>query len=56
MFLGAEVRKSFGRFHLEVNFSMGRDYCVLLGPTGAGKSVFLEIIAGIIKPTAEGWR
>ncbi len=50
MFLEVNAEKNLENFRLEVNFSMGRGYCVILGPTGAGKSLLLEIIAGIVKP------
>lgn len=50
MFLKVDAEKRLENFRLDVNFGMNRDYCIVLGPTGAGKSVFLEIIAGIIKP------
>ncbi len=50
MFLKVRAEKKLGNFRLNVEFEMNRDYCILLGPTGAGKSVFLEIIAGIIRP------
>ncbi len=50
MFLKVKAEKKLGKFRLNVDFEMDRGYCVILGPTGAGKSVFLELIAGIIKP------
>ncbi len=50
MFLKVRAKKKLGNFRLSVEFEMDRGYCVILGPTGAGKSVFLELIAGIIKP------
>lgn len=50
MFLKVDVEKRLENFMLDVNFDMNRDYCIVLGPTGAGKSIFLEIIAGIVKP------
>lgn len=50
MFLRVRAEKKLGNFRLNADFEMDRGYCVLLGPTGAGKSVFLEIIAGIIRP------
>jgi len=37
--------------NINLTIPTGR-YFVLLGPTGAGKSVFLETIAGLLKPTA----
>ncbi len=49
-FLEVEAEKNFGNFKLDVNFEMGRGYCVVLGPTGAGKSLLLELIAGIVRP------
>jgi ABC-type sugar transport system ATPase subunit len=47
-----QVSKTFGNFRLEdISFSVGRgEYIVLLGPSGAGKTVILELIAGLIKP------
>jgi len=50
MFLEVNAEKNLGSFRLNVEFSMGRGYCVILGPTGAGKSLLLELIAGIVKP------
>ena len=46
------VSKSFGQFGLEdISFKVERgQYFVLLGPTGVGKSVLLETIAGFIPP------
>jgi molybdate/tungstate transport system ATP-binding protein len=49
-FLEVNAEKDFGSFKLDVDFSTGRGYCVILGPTGAGKSLLLELIAGIVKP------
>lgn len=50
MFLKVKAEKKLGKFRLNAEFEMDRGYCVILGPTGAGKSVFLELIAGIIRP------
>ncbi|MCB9014408.1 MAG: ABC transporter ATP-binding protein [Lentimicrobiaceae bacterium] len=46
------LNKSFGRFmlkdiHLRIE---AEDYFILLGASGAGKSVLLELIAGLVKP------
>jgi molybdate/tungstate transport system ATP-binding protein len=49
-FLEVDAEKDFGNFKLDVDFCMSKGYCVILGPTGAGKSLLLELIAGIMKP------
>ena len=43
------VHKSFGEFKLnDINFQVGKgEYFVILGPTGTGKTVVLESIAGM---------
>jgi len=48
------ITKSFGAFALKsVSFDIAEgDYFVLLGPSGAGKTALLEIIAGIRSPDA----
>ena len=44
---------SFDSFELkDISFNVGEgEYFVLLGESGAGKSVILELIAGLIKPS-----
>lgn len=44
--------KALGRFRItDINLSVSDDdYFILLGASGAGKSVLLEIIAGLVKP------
>lgn len=46
------ISKQLGDFRLnEVNLAVGAaEYFTLLGPTGVGKTIVLEIIAGLIRP------
>ncbi|MDK2913452.1 MAG: molybdate/tungstate transport system ATP-binding protein [Thermococcaceae archaeon] len=46
------ISKDYREFHLrDVTFSVGRgEHFIVLGPSGAGKTVLLEVIAGIIEP------
>jgi ABC-type Fe3+/spermidine/putrescine transport system ATPase subunit len=46
------ITKNFGDFHLkDVSLDIGNgEYLVILGPTGAGKTILLETIAGIYRP------
>ncbi len=47
-----KIEKKYTSFHLkDISLSVEKgDYFVLLGESGAGKSIILEIIAGLIKP------
>ena len=49
-----KISKVYGNFSLnEVSFTVGKgDYFILLGESGAGKSLVLETIAGLILPDA----
>lgn len=46
------ISKRLGEFHLKnINLNIGdNEYFVILGPTGTGKTVILEIIAGMYRP------
>ncbi len=46
------IKKEFPGFRLDgVNFTVGQgDYFVILGPSGAGKTLLLETLAGIVRP------
>ncbi|MBP1910911.1 tungstate ABC transporter ATP-binding protein WtpC [Thermococcus stetteri] len=46
------ISKDYREFHLrDVTFSVKRgEHFIILGPSGAGKTVLLEVIAGIIEP------
>ncbi len=47
-----DVYKDFNNFKLKrINLDINQgEYLVILGPSGAGKTVILELIAGLIKP------
>ncbi len=48
------IGKRFGAFELkDVSLTIeDGEYFVLLGPSGVGKTVLMEIIAGLIRPDA----
>jgi len=48
--LNVDIYKNFGHFVLDVQFSAGAGISALLGPSGNGKSLVLNTIAGFIKP------
>ncbi len=50
MILEVEVFKKLGNFTLNAKLEVEKSYCVILGPTGAGKSLLLEAVVGILKP------
>ncbi len=52
MLRAEEISKDWREFHLRgITFEVeGGEYFIILGPSGAGKTVLLEIIAGIVEP------
>ncbi|WP_297417154.1 tungstate ABC transporter ATP-binding protein WtpC [Thermococcus sp.] len=52
MLRAEEISKDWREFHLRgITFEVeSGEYFIILGPSGAGKTVLLEIIAGIIEP------
>ena len=52
MFELRKISKNLGTFNIEnIDLKVDKgDYCVILGVSGAGKSMLLEMIAGLIKP------
>ena len=50
MSLRVDIRASAGTFELDVSFEMGSRTAALLGPSGAGKTLTLRAIAGLLSP------
>jgi molybdate transport system ATP-binding protein len=50
MGLSVRVKKTFGAFTLDVEWTIGNELAVLFGYSGAGKSLTLQMIAGLIRP------
>lgn len=50
MSLSVNIQKDLGGFLLDVSWEMGDELAVLFGSSGAGKSVTLRMIAGLMRP------
>ena len=50
MGLSVNVTKSLSGFTLSIEWSIGKELAVLFGYSGAGKSLTLQLIAGLMKP------
>ena len=50
MSIFVDIEKSFGSFHLKIQFEAGNETLALLGASGSGKSMTLKCIAGIETP------
>jgi molybdate transport system ATP-binding protein len=50
MGLSVRLRKRVDRFLLDVSWEIGNELAVLFGHSGAGKSMTLQLIAGLMKP------
>jgi len=50
--LSVEIAARLGKFELAPSFSAGDELVVLCGPSGSGKSLTLQAIAGIVRPHA----
>ena len=54
MFLDLSITKTMRsgkrEFHLGLEYASSNDRLVILGPSGSGKSLLLQIIAGLLKP------
>jgi molybdate transport system ATP-binding protein len=50
MSLHVDIRHVAGELHLDVSLDLGRGLTALVGPSGAGKTTVLNVIAGVVKP------
>jgi len=50
--LEVTLQKSLTGFQLDVAFTVGQEIGILFGPSGSGKSLTLQAIAGIVQPDA----
>lgn len=54
MFLDLDINKTMRsgkrEFHLGLQYASNSDRLVILGPSGSGKSLLLQMIAGLLKP------
>ncbi len=50
--LDIALRKRFDAFQLEIAFAVDDEFVVLFGPSGSGKSLTLQAIAGTVQPDA----
>jgi molybdate transport system ATP-binding protein len=48
--LSVVIKKTLGNFSLDVSWSMERELLVLFGPSGAGKTLTLQMLAGLMRP------
>jgi len=50
--LRVALEKRLGAFHLDARLEVGTETMVLFGPSGAGKTTTLDLIAGLLEPDA----
>jgi molybdate transport system ATP-binding protein len=48
--LAIEITHTIGPFHLDVHLQLGAGLTALVGPSGAGKTTILNVIAGVLRP------
>jgi len=47
-----EIKKELPGFTLDVSWTAGDGVAVLFGPSGAGKTLTLQCLAGLVEPDA----
>jgi len=52
MSLEVAVTKQLRGFHLDVSFAVGNELAIIFGHSGSGKSLTLQLIAGLVQPDA----
>lgn len=52
MGISFDLYKQLDHFALDIEFSMGNEFLVIEGPSGAGKTTILNCLSGIISPDA----
>jgi len=52
MSLGFELKKKLRGFSVDVRLDMDEELMVLFGPSGAGKTMILKMISGLVRPDA----
>jgi molybdate transport system ATP-binding protein len=52
MGLSVKLRKQVNGFTLDVEWEIGNELAVIFGPSGSGKSMTLQLIAGLMQPDA----